>query len=115
MVQEKPVFALITDGEGDVWATATEAISKDFGIGIIVAQIGGKCPYKNYDDCWNALKGFQTGGAILVLPDNMIAWRSIYKSRHDGKELEDALGRLLFPGTYENSLDNIDSHSKSRL
>lgn len=115
LVQDKPVFALITDGEGDIWATATEAISKDFGIGIVVAQIGDKCPYKDYDDHWNALKGFQTGGAILVRPDNMIAWRSIYKSRHDGKELKDALGRLLFPGTYENGLDNIDSHSKSRL
>lgn len=115
LVQDKPVFALITDGEGSVWANATEAISKDFGIGIIVAQIGDKCSYRDYDDRWNVLKGFQRGGAILVRPDNIVAWRSISKSRRGGKELGDALKSLLFPGTYENGLDSTDGHAKSRL
>ena len=119
LVQDKPVFSLITDDEGSVWASTAENISKHLGIGIVVAQIGHNCPYRDYDDRWHVLKGIQAGGAILVRPDNMVTWRSIYKSRHDGKELEDALKRLLVLGEYESGpnsdSEHIVNHSKSRL
>lgn len=93
-VQDKPVFALITDGEGDAWATAAATISKRRGIGIFVAQIGDNCPYRDYDDRWKVLKGIQPGGAILVRPDNIVAWRSIYKTTGGGKELDEAVDHL---------------------
>lgn len=107
LVPNKLGFALITDSEGGDWATAAKDILKNRGIEVVVAQIGDKCLYRDYDDRWNGLKGIQTGGAILVRPDNMVAWRSIYKSSHAGKELEAAMDQLL--------LDDTKEHSKPKL
>lgn len=115
LVQDKPVFALITDGDGSAWAAAAENIAKKHGIGVVVASIGERCPYRDYDDRWAILKGTQAGGAILVRPDNMVAWRSIYKSRQDGKELEDAMDHLLSPGVRSNGSDGIVDHPLSKL
>jgi 2,4-dichlorophenol 6-monooxygenase len=95
LVAKKPGFALITDSEGDDWAIAARNISKNRGVDVVVAQIGDQAPYRDYDDRWNGLKGIQPGGAILVRPDNMVAWRSIYESRLEGKELEVAMDKLL--------------------
>ncbi|KAB8212104.1 FAD binding domain-containing protein [Aspergillus parasiticus] len=102
LVPKKPGFALITDSEGGDWVIAAQNIIKNRGIEVVVAQIGKKADYQDYDDRWNGLKGIQTGGAILVRPDNMVAWRSIYKSRLGGKELESAMDRLLLGDTEEH-------------
>lgn len=115
LVQDKPVFALITDSEGDAWTIAVKNVAKSLGIGVIVAQIGDKCPYRDYDDRWDSLKGIQSGGAILVRPDNMVAWRSIHKSRGDGKELEGAMKNLLLQGGDLHGCEDIDDHSKAKL
>ncbi|KAE8415241.1 FAD binding domain-containing protein [Aspergillus pseudocaelatus] len=107
LVPNKPGFALITDSEGGDWGIAAKNILKNRGVEVVVAQIGERCLYRDYDDRWNGLKGIRTGGAILVRPDNMVAWRSIYKSRHGGKELEVAMDQLL--------LGDIEEHSKAKL
>ncbi|KAJ5934037.1 FAD binding domain-containing protein [Penicillium verhagenii] len=103
LVPKRPGFALITDSEGGDWAIAAHNIAKNRGVEVAVAQIGDKALYRDYDDRWNGLKGIQTGGAILVRPDNMIAWRSIYKSCLEGKELETAMDQLLLGVREENS------------
>ncbi|KAF9887169.1 hypothetical protein FE257_010423 [Aspergillus nanangensis] len=95
LVENKLAFGLITDHEGLAWVSAAERISKRCGIPVLVAQIGPQCQYRDYEDHWERLKGFQRGGAILVRPDNMVAWRSVHKSRSDGKELDDAMHMLL--------------------
>ncbi|KAJ6024478.1 FAD binding domain-containing protein [Penicillium herquei] len=103
LVPNKPGFALITDSEGGDWAIAAQNIAKSRGVQVVIAQIGDKALYRDYDDRWNGLKGIQAGGAILVRPDNMVAWRSIYKSRLEGKELEVVMDQLLFGDTEEQS------------
>ncbi|KAL3488357.1 FAD binding domain-containing protein [Aspergillus germanicus] len=95
LVRDSLGFALITDGEGSDWVSAGERIAACMGITLVVAQIGDRCPYRDYEDRWMNLKGIQPGGAILVRPDNIVAWRSIYPSRRNGKEVEEALDMLL--------------------
>lgn len=114
LVQDRPVFALITDSEGGDWEIAAKNIFKNRGIEVVVAQIGDKCLYRDYDDRWDGLKGIQSGGAILVRPDNMVAWRSIYKSRGDGKELEVAMDQLLLQGTHLLDPEETE-HSNAKL
>lgn len=106
-------FVLITDGEGSVWQPAAERVSERLGVPVVVAQIGRRCLYRDYEDRWEDLKGIHTGGAILVRPDNIVAWRSIYRSRRDGKELEEAADMLLRGrlGTCEG----VDNTSQSKL
>ncbi|KAI9831787.1 MAG: hypothetical protein M1819_004684 [Sarea resinae] len=89
-------FALITDEEGDQWIKVAKEIAKKRGISIATAQIGEtRVQYRDRDDQWEKVKGLKSGGAILVRPDNFVAWRSIKRSRKDGAELADAISTLL--------------------
>ncbi|GKZ51861.1 hypothetical protein AbraIFM66951_007795 [Aspergillus brasiliensis] len=56
LVSNKLGFALITDSEGCDWAIAAKNILKNRGVEVVVALIGDKCLYRDYDDCWNGLK-----------------------------------------------------------
>jgi hypothetical protein len=67
----------------------------DFGISMTTAQIGAPPYMRDYDDQWEKVKGIKTGGAILVLLDNFVAWRSLGPSENSGAELGEALSALL--------------------
>ncbi|KAL5591029.1 hypothetical protein FOBRF1_014586 [Fusarium oxysporum] len=95
LIKGQVAFALITDYHGQAWVEAADAISKKLGIAIVSAQVGENSPYMDYDDRWSSLRGIQSGGAILVRPDNVVAWRRIHKSERDGKELHEAFSLLL--------------------
>ncbi|CAL5866379.1 uncharacterized protein PFLUO_LOCUS587 [Penicillium psychrofluorescens] len=95
LAQNRTAFALVTDSEGGDWIAAAQKISKRLGIEIFIAEIGDRLPYRDYDDRWEILKGIQAGGAILIRPDNIVAWRSIYKSQNKGQELEDSLAHMI--------------------
>ncbi|KAL2836397.1 FAD binding domain-containing protein [Aspergillus pseudoustus] len=106
IVSHHLAFALITDEKGSTWVSAAGRIAACIGNNaLIVAQIGDRCPYRDYEDSWAHLKGVQPGGAILVRPDNIVAWRSIYPSKRNGKELEEAVD-ILLGGLREDSEHN---------
>ena len=102
LVKGSVAFGVLTDGEGQAWVGAAQRAAKALDVRIVTAQIGENCSYRDYDDYWQDLSGLQPGGAILVRPDNMVAWRSIHQSRDDGKELEHAISALLRPGKMAN-------------
>lgn len=97
LVQGGVHFSLLTDQEGEEWVAAAEKAAGHLGITVRAAQIGDKCPYRDYEERWKELSGLQPGGAILVRPDNIVAWRSIWRCRDGGKQLEEALQMLLRP------------------
>ena len=86
-------FAVITDEKGQEWMSAAKKACLDFGIDIATAQIGGAY-LRDYDDQWEKVKGIKFGGAILVRPDNFVAWRSLGPSERAGAELGEALTAL---------------------
>jgi len=89
-------FALFTDAEGDEWISAANRFANVTGIKISVAQFGPLLHhFKDCDDIWAQVKGVKRGGALFVRPDNMVAWRSLHRSRSEGDELIQAL-ELLF-------------------
>lgn len=114
LVRNNLAFALITDADGSVWLPAAERVSRRLGVQTAVAQIGTRCPYRDYEDRWERLKGIQAGGAILVRPDNIVAWRSIYRSRRDGKELEEAVD-LLLRGQLDIRDETVEDTSRPKL
>jgi 2,4-dichlorophenol 6-monooxygenase len=106
---------LITDSEGSDWTIAANNIRQNRGIEIFVAQIGDNCSYRDYDDRWDSLKGTQSGGAILVRPDNIVAWRSVHKSRGGGIELEIAMAQLLQGDIHVSIGEDTEEYSKAKL
>ncbi|KAJ9494687.1 hypothetical protein H2202_009763 [Exophiala xenobiotica] len=93
LVGRKASFLLLTDDDGIVWAAAAKRLVLKHSIPIHVAHIGASL--KDMTDQWNSVKEIGEGGAILVRPDNFVAWRSLGPSKENGRELEDSFAGLL--------------------
>ncbi|KAJ5174154.1 uncharacterized protein N7482_000031 [Penicillium canariense] len=82
LVGSKGDFLLITDGAGQPWIEAAKKASAELGVGITTAQIveprqsASDDDYVDIESHWTSVKDFGAGGAILVRPDTMVAWRS---------------------------------------
>ena len=88
-------WSLITDQYGTEWISAAKRIASKLNIVINSGQIGTPPLLRDYDDQWEKVKGMSAGGAILVRPDNIVAWRSRGRSTEGGAELQRALELLL--------------------
>lgn len=93
-------FLLITDQDGTAWVEAAREAAKSKKIGLRVARIvqplgrkAGEDEYCDVDQEWEKLKGFKSGGAILVRPDSIVAWRS--RGPGDGVQILKAFEHIL--------------------
>ncbi|KIW56396.1 hypothetical protein PV05_05061 [Exophiala xenobiotica] len=75
-------FLLVTNRDGSEWISAARKAAKARSIELRVAQIVApldKPATEEYVDLelqWASVKGIGAGGAILVRPDNIVAWRA---------------------------------------
>jgi 2,4-dichlorophenol 6-monooxygenase len=108
-------FALFTDDDGEDWISAATRFATITGIAISTAQFGPLSHhFKDCDDVWANVKGIKRGGALLVRPDNIVAWRSLHKSRTGGRELTQALeilfGRNVGGANGVNGVKIVEEH-----
>jgi 2,4-dichlorophenol 6-monooxygenase len=102
-------FFLITDEDGDAWITAAMSLSKTTKLSIGVAKVRtretskGKDLYYDYHDEWSRVREIDNGGAILVRPDNFVAWRSHGPSNEAETELASVFAKLLARESTETS------------
>jgi 2,4-dichlorophenol 6-monooxygenase len=101
LMQHSYDYLLITDHKGTVWVDAVQEAARNMNLSIGVAQIGPleaglrPCKYIDREDRWPAESGLREGGAILVRPDNFVAWRQRTGSLTAGSEVVAALGVLV--------------------
>jgi 2,4-dichlorophenol 6-monooxygenase len=91
-------FTLITGIGGEPWAEAARIVGKELGLEIATAVIGPGQEYEDPYGDWARLREIGDSGALLVRPDNHVAFR-----RHDAAgdvtaSLGDALRRILGRG-----------------
>ncbi|HET6736268.1 FAD-dependent monooxygenase [Mycobacterium sp.] len=86
-------FVLITGPEGQSWAAAAANAAEKFGIEIAVAAIGED--YRDIDGQWTKVREIADDGAILVRPDNYVAWRSMSSGVDATDTLANAVGTVL--------------------
>jgi 2,4-dichlorophenol 6-monooxygenase len=86
-------FVLITGTDGQAWAEAAAAAAEKTGVAITVAAIGSD--YRDIDGSWARLRQIGQDGAILVRPDNHVAWRSPAAVADPAGVLTDALHSVL--------------------
>ncbi|KAI9836769.1 MAG: hypothetical protein M1819_000934 [Sarea resinae] len=97
-------FLLITDEDGDELVKEAETLAKRFALTIAVARIqrhrhsDGSDLYDDRDGQWARVRELGAGGALLVRPDNFVAWRSRAAGQIEGKSLTDNLTQLLHHG-----------------
>jgi hypothetical protein len=83
-------FTLIAGGRGGTWVEAARALAAPpldvLALGRDVADADGT---------WAAALGIGPGGALLVRPDQHVAWRSAGPAGDPGAALRGALSRIL--------------------
>lgn len=94
-------YLLITDQHGALWIDAVRRAAKKLQLTIGIAQIGPlraglrPCKYIDREDRWPTESSLRRGGALLVRPDNFVAWRQRDGSLGGGSELATALEVLI--------------------
>lgn len=94
-------FLLLTDSKGVAWGSAAKHVSQRFGVNVNVATVdtqplhGKDVMYIDHNSTWASLNQLQPGGAILVRPDNMVAWRCSRPSDDETRDLTKAMGAVL--------------------
>jgi len=80
-------FTLLTGIGGEAWRAAAEAVAAEFGIALTVHVIGPRCEWLDYSGDWARAREITDSGALLVRPDQHVAWRA-------GQVSTDAAGQL---------------------
>jgi 2,4-dichlorophenol 6-monooxygenase len=97
---------VITDEYGKAWIEAVGIIT---GLRIATAvirtslNVKGKGLYYDHHERWSKLREIKNGGAILVRPDNFVAWRSRGPSNDATKVLSETIQQLLGEGIGRNT------------
>lgn len=86
-------LVLITDAAGTEWGEAAEAVQAKLGVAIEVVRIGADA--EDVDGTWARYRGVEDGGAVLVRPDNHVAWRTQSASGAAADDLIGAVSQIL--------------------
>ncbi|CAH0026136.1 unnamed protein product [Clonostachys rhizophaga] len=79
----KGKFALFTGIGGGVWKEAAAKLSADLNVPIRTISIGYGQDFEDLYGDWARIRGVESSGAVLVRPDNFVAWRH---GKADGDE-----------------------------
>ncbi|WP_336027255.1 FAD-dependent oxidoreductase [Geodermatophilus sp. FMUSA9-8] len=88
-------FTVFTGIGGEAWVRAAQEVGERLGVEVAAVVIG---PGREYDDLygdWARVRGTDDGGALLVRPDNYVAYRSAGAVADAATALEDALRTVL--------------------
>jgi 2,4-dichlorophenol 6-monooxygenase len=88
-------FALLTGPAGTPWCEAAAQVAEKFSLPILTARIGAGGEFADVDGQWEAVRQVAEEGAVLVRPDNHVAWRSMNGSDDPAGVLADAISRVL--------------------
>ncbi|KFG09555.1 MULTISPECIES: FAD-dependent oxidoreductase [Streptomyces] len=91
-------FTLITGIGGEPWTEAARILGKEFGLEIATAVIGPGQEYEDPYGDWARLRETGDSGALLVRPDNHVAFRRQDATGDVTAALRDALRQILGRG-----------------
>lgn len=88
-------FALIIGSEGEGWQAAAKQASAAFGVEVRAVSVGVGCDYSDTAGLWDEAKAISDSGAVLVRPDNIVAFRSIGAVNDPAGMLTQAMSAIL--------------------
>src|SRR5438067_866570 len=90
-------FAVLTGPAGEAWCIAAAQVAEKLGVPLAAVRIGDDGDYTDPTGTWDALRQISDGGAVLVRPDNHVAFRSPGPVDDPATVLSQALERILHP------------------
>ena len=91
-------FTLFTGPAGAPWVGAAESVSQSSGASIDVRPIGVGTDIDDVDGQWVKLTGLSPESALLVRPDDFVAWRADVMGDSPQRELDTVVRRILARG-----------------
>ncbi|TKA06608.1 FAD-dependent oxidoreductase [Actinacidiphila oryziradicis] len=88
-------FTLITGIGGDCWLEAARSVGDELGLELATASIGPGQAYEDPYGDWARLRGIADSGALLLRPDNHVAFRYESAAPDAAELLGAALKRIL--------------------
>ncbi|WP_202619121.1 FAD-dependent monooxygenase [Ornithinimicrobium cavernae] len=88
-------FTLMTDTAGRAWAEAAAAAAESTGVPLIAHVVGDEHGPADTTGRWAEINELEAGGALLIRPDQIIAWRSQGPGQEPATELVAALKVVL--------------------
>jgi 2,4-dichlorophenol 6-monooxygenase len=88
-------FVLITGPEGTPWSEAAAQVAEKLSVPIVAVRVGDGAEYADTDGGWAAVRQTTGEGAVLVRPDNHVAWRSTGGDENPAEALANAVSLLL--------------------
>ncbi|MGW6532844.1 FAD-dependent monooxygenase [Streptomyces venezuelae] len=88
-------FVLITGAEGTAWTEAAAQVAEKLSLPIRAVRIGAGAEFTDVDGGWAQVREVAGDGAVLVRPDNHVAWRSTGAADQPAELLANAFSRIL--------------------
>ena len=88
-------FTLFTGIGGSAWLAAAAVMEVEFQLGIVVRVIGPRQEWQDFTGDWARARTVADSGALLVRPDQHVAWRCLSRPTDVEGELRRVLAQLL--------------------
>ena len=95
LTEESSSFALIVGEDGEPWCGAAAQVAKDLGVEIKAVRVGDGGDFGDATGSWDRLRQVGDDGAVLVRPDNHVAWRSPDRPENPEGALAEAVKTIL--------------------
>ncbi|WAX76383.1 FAD-dependent monooxygenase [Streptomyces sp. KMM 9044] len=96
-------FVLLTGPDGAAWAEAASQVAEKFSVPIHAVRIGEGAEFADIDGGWETVREISGDGAVLVRPDNHVAWRSMSAGENPAGILANVFSRVLDHSVTEGS------------
>ncbi|KMO83739.1 FAD-dependent monooxygenase [Mycolicibacterium chlorophenolicum] len=88
-------FTLFATDHGSAWISAARSTARALGIPINVYRVGSRGDVIDSEDQWATSTQIESDGALLVRPDDFVAWRTDALPAYAGEQLRAALTAIL--------------------
>ncbi|QRF61505.1 FAD-dependent monooxygenase [Variovorax paradoxus] len=88
-------FTLLTGRQGSAWADAAATLAHGAGLPVDIVEIHDTATVRDVEGTWRCLRGVSSDGAILVRPDQHVAWRAMGRGDSARGQLAAAFAKIL--------------------
>jgi len=88
-------FTILTGIGGQGWVEAARVVGKELGVEIACHTIGPRQQWQDFTGDWARIREIRDSGALLVRPDQHVAWRADAKAADPAGELRRVLKSIL--------------------
>jgi 2,4-dichlorophenol 6-monooxygenase len=81
--------------DGQAWEEAAAKVAADLGVELPVYRVGARCDYDDVYGEWAAVREIGDAGALLIRPDQHIAWRAEHPGVDPASQLSTVLRQVL--------------------